>query len=103
MVVISTIVVVISVNNILYPAGITTVLTIVTMTNSIRATAPKARSFRSLDYYMMLCLMFVISAMGVYALVGMSDPKSKRKWLLEKEKKERRMAEVAEVCFRFDL
>ena len=47
--------------------------------------------------------MFVISAMGVYALVGMSDPKSKRKWLLEKEKKERRMAEVAEVCFRFDL
>ena len=95
--------VVINVNTILYAAGITTVLTIVTMTNSIRATAPKARSFRSLDYYMMLCLMFVISAMGVYALVGMSDPKSKRKWLLEKEKKERKMVEIAEVSFRLNL
>ena len=95
--------VVINVNTILYAAGITTVLTIVTMTNSIRATAPKARSFCSLDYYMMLCLMFVISAMGVYTLVGMSDPKSKRKWLLEKEKKERKMVEIAEVSFRLNL
>ena len=47
--------------------------------------------------------MFVISAMGVYALVGMSDPKSKRKWLLEKEKKDRKMVEIAEVSFRLNL
>ena len=83
--------------------GITTVLTIVTMTNGIRATAPKARSFRSLDYYLMLCTVFVISAMGVYALVGMSNPKNKRKWLLEKKKKERRMENVTKVCFRFNI
>ena len=83
--------------------GITTVLTIVTMTNGIRATAPKARSFRSLDYYLMLCTVFVISAMGVYALVGMSDPKSKRNWLQEKKKKERRMENVTKVCFRFNI
>ena len=83
--------------------GITTVLTIVTMTNGIRATAPKARSFRRLDYYLMLCTVFVISAMGVYALVGMSDPKSKRKWLQEKKKKERRMENVTKVCFRFNI
>ena len=73
------------------------------MTNNIRATAPEARSFRSLDCYLMLCILFVISAMGVYALVGMSDPKSKRKWLLEKEKKDRSMTNVSEVCFGFNL
>ena len=73
------------------------------MTNNIRTTAPEARSFRSLDYYLMLCILFVISAMGVYALVGMSDPKSKRKWLLEKERKERSMTKVSEVYFRFYL
>ena len=72
------------------------------MTNGISATAPKARSFRSLDYYLMLYTLFVISAMGVYALVGMSDPKSKRKWLQEKKKKERRMENVAKVCFKFN-
>lgn len=67
--------------------GITTVLTIVTMTNSIRATAPKAKSFRSLDYYMLLCMFFVFGALGEFALVGMSYAKTKRYWLMEKRKK----------------
>lgn len=74
-------------NSLFIILGITTVLTIVTMTNSIRATAPKAKSFRSLDYYMLLCMFFVFGALGEFALVGMSYAKTKRYWLMEKRKK----------------
>jgi len=62
--------------------GITTVLTIVTMTNSIRQSAPKAKKFRSLDYYLLICMMFVFAALAEYAVVGMTYYKTKRYWKL---------------------
>ena len=50
--------------------GITTVLTIVTMTNNIRNNSPPAGLFRSIDYYLLMCNLFVFAALAEYALVG---------------------------------
>lgn len=65
--------------------GITTVLTVVTLTNNVRSNSPEASSFRSLDYYMLFCNLFVFAALVEYALVGMTDPKSRKKQKLTKE------------------
>ena len=51
--------------------GITTVLTIVTMTNNIREHSPPSGLYRSLDYYLLICNIFVFAALIEYALVGL--------------------------------
>ena len=53
------------------------------MTNSIRTNAPKAKTFRSLDYYLLICMMFVFGALAEFAVVGMTDPKNAMKWKRE--------------------
>ena len=57
--------------------GITTVLTIVTMTNSIRSHYPSSNSFRMIDWYLLVCNLFVFAALGEAALVGMTAPSIK--------------------------
>ena len=59
--------------------GITTVLTIVTMTNNIRNTSPPAGLFRSIDYYLLMCNLFVFAALLEYALVGLVPNKAHKK------------------------
>ena len=56
--------------------GITTVLTIVTMTNNIRNHSPPAGLFRSIDYYLLMCNLFVFAALLEYALVGLIPNKA---------------------------
>ena len=53
--------------------GITTVLTIVSNVNSIRSAAPQAKSLRSLDFYLIGCMIFVFLALVEVAVVGMTD------------------------------
>lgn len=65
--------------------GITTVLTIVTMTNNIRNHSPPAGLFRSIDYYLLMCNLFVFAALLEYALVGMKPNNRKRKHEKRKE------------------
>ncbi|XP_065657422.1 glycine receptor subunit alpha-2 isoform X3 [Hydra vulgaris] len=60
--------------------GITTVLTIVTMSNNIRSTAPSSKTFRSLDYYMLICMIFVFGALVEFAVVGITDPDFSPRW-----------------------
>ncbi|XP_047123875.1 glycine receptor subunit alpha-2 isoform X1 [Hydra vulgaris] len=69
--------------------GITTILTIVTMSNSIRSTAPSANTIRSLDYYMMICMLFVFGALVEFAIVGITDPKMSPPWLKQKRQLEK--------------
>eukprot|EP00111_Clytia_hemisphaerica_P019967 TCONS_00058879-protein len=58
--------------------GITTVLTIVTMTNNVRNNSPSSSGlFRSIDFYMLVCNMFVFAALVEGALVGMTAPNEK--------------------------
>jgi len=55
--------------------GITTVLTVVTMSNSIRNNSHAALGlFTSLHWYLLCCNLFVIAALSEYAIVGMTLP-----------------------------
>ncbi|XP_066911541.1 gamma-aminobutyric acid receptor subunit beta-like [Clytia hemisphaerica] len=69
--------------------GITTVLTIVTMTNSVRSQAPSSGLFRCIDVYMLCCNLFVFAALGEAALVGMTAPSEKHANEKEKDEKEK--------------
>ena len=51
------------------------------MSNSIRSTAPSANTIRSLDYYMMICMLFVFGALVEFAIVGITDPHMSTSWL----------------------
>ena len=57
--------------------GITTVLTVVTMTNSIRSNIPSANFFRMIDIYLLTCNLFVFAALAEAAIVGMTAPSIK--------------------------
>jgi len=57
--------------------GITTVLTMVTLGNSIRASIPFTQYSKSLDYYVMVCLFYVFAALLEFAVVGITDKKWK--------------------------
>ncbi|XP_047123307.1 glutamate-gated chloride channel isoform X1 [Hydra vulgaris] len=66
--------------------GINTFLAIVYMTNSIRLTAPISKNLRSLDYYMLFCMIFVFGVLFEYALVGITDPDFSLSWRIKKKK-----------------
>ena len=55
--------------------GITTVLTITTLANSIRATLPPVSYSKSIDYYLLACFLFVFAALVEFAVVGITDIK----------------------------
>ncbi len=67
--------------------GITTVLTITTLANSIRATLPPVSYSKSIDYYLLACFLFVFAALVEYATVGITDMKWRN--ALKKLKKKR--------------
>lgn len=52
--------------------GITTILTSITTTNSV--SGEPIGTFRSLDYYTLMCNLFVFFALAEYALVGVTEP-----------------------------
>jgi len=43
----------------------------------VRVTSPSAELFRSIDYYMLFCNLFVFAALAETTLVGMTAPNSK--------------------------
>ena len=47
------------------------------MTNSIRSHYPSSNSFRMIDWYLLVCNLFVFAALGEAALVGMTAPSKK--------------------------
>ena len=55
--------------------GITTVLTITTLANSIRATLPPVSYSKSIDYYLLACFLFVFASLVEFAAVGITDIK----------------------------
>ncbi len=66
--------------------GITTVLTITTLANSIRATLPPVSYSKSIDYYLLACFLFVFAALVEYATVGITDIKWRKNFKLLKRK-----------------
>lgn len=50
--------------------GITTVLTMTTISTSVRASLPRISYIKSIDIYVVVCYAFVFSALVEYALVN---------------------------------
>lgn len=92
--------------------GITTVLTIVTMTNNVRKNSPNITTglFRSIDIYMLVCNMFVVAALCEGAVVGMSAPnerqvkntfKNQVKKIIEKTNKNKKPTLVSDEYYSY--
>ncbi|XP_065059341.1 gamma-aminobutyric acid receptor subunit beta-like isoform X2 [Rhopilema esculentum] len=69
--------------------GITTVLTITTLTNSIRAAMPQVVYTKAIDVYLLTCFVFVFASIIEFAIVGITDVK----WQKSYKKKRRKMKE----------
>ena len=53
--------------------GVTTVLTMTTLINSVTAALPKISYMKSIDIYLFVCFFMVFGAMVEYACVGYTD------------------------------
>ena len=53
--------------------GVTTVLTMTTLINSVNAALPKISYMKSIDIYLFVCFFMVFGAMVEYACVGYTD------------------------------
>ena len=89
--------------------GVTTVLTMTTLINSVNAALPKISYMKSIDIYLFVCFFMVFGAMVEYACVGYTDKRIQlRKNRFEAMKKimEEKRQEVAkqmEMQARVDL
>lgn len=50
--------------------GITTVLTLTTLTNSARASLPKVSYVKSIEWFLILCFLYVFASLVEYACVS---------------------------------
>ena len=53
--------------------GVTTVLTMTTLSNSVNAALPKVSYMKSIDIYLFVCFFMVFGALIEYACVGYTD------------------------------
>ena len=60
--------------------GITTALTMVTISGSARAGLPRVSYVKAIDWYLLICLLFVFGAMLEYTLVSICYVKTKHFW-----------------------
>lgn len=75
------------------PLGVTSVLTITTMTGGVRSQLPKVSYIKAIDVWMCTCLVFVFAALLEYAVVNVIARKQELKKQLkmnEKKKKDNR-------------
>ena len=82
--------------------GITTVLTMTTISTNVRASLPKIPDIKALDVYMLICFVFVFMALLEYALVnytffGKKARMAKKKLKESLRQKEREKAEQRRI------
>merc|ERR1712141_112377 len=80
--------------------GITTVLTMTTISTGVRSSLPRISYVKAIDIYLVMCFVFVFAALLEYAAVNYTywgaRAKKKKKEKRQKEKEER-MAKAAEA------
>ena len=59
--------------------GITTVLTMITISNSARAPLPKVSYTKAIDWFLLMCLVYVFGALMEYAIVNFYSCKVQHK------------------------
>ena len=62
-----------TVSNLQVGLGVTTVLTMTTLINSVNAALPKISYMKSIDIYLFVCFFMVFGALIEYACVGYTD------------------------------
>ena len=78
--------------------GVTTVLTMTTLINSVNAALPKISYMKSIDIYLFVCFFMVFGAMVEYACVGYTDKRiqlRKNRYEAMKKVMEEKRQEVA--------
>ena len=78
--------------------GVTTVLTMTTLINSVNAALPKISYMKSIDIYLFVCFFMVFGAMVEYACVGYTDKRiqlRKNRYLAMKKIMEEKRQEVS--------
>ncbi|CAD7090286.1 unnamed protein product [Hermetia illucens] len=84
--------------------GITTVLTMTTISTGVRSSLPRISYVKAIDIYLVMCFVFVFAALLEYAAVNYTywgaraKKKSKKKGGKETEKKAAAKAEKSETC-----
>ena len=76
--------------------GITTVLTVTTLSNSIRVSLPNVAYIKAIDVYLLVCFLFVFATTAEFAIVGVTDIK----WL-KSHKKRQQQIKVGEDRYLF--
>ena len=71
----------------LCPAGITTVLTMTTISTGVRSSLPRISYVKAIDIYLVMCFVFVFAALLEYAAVNYTY------WGARAKKKDKRMRE----------
>jgi gamma-aminobutyric acid receptor subunit beta len=90
-----------SLNCALIPPGITTVLTMTTISTGVRSSLPRISYVKAIDIYLVMCFVFVFAALLEYAAVNYTywgaraKKKKKEKKQKEKEDKAAQLAAVA--------
>ncbi|CAH1777617.1 unnamed protein product, partial [Owenia fusiformis] len=86
--------------------GITTVLTMTTISTGVRSTLPRISYVKAIDIYLVLCFVFVFAALLEYAAVNYTywgaKAKKKRKRKMEEEAADRARQEQEEGYGTFD-
>ena len=78
--------------------GVTTVLTMTTLINSVNAALPKISYMKSIDIYLFVCFFMVFGALIEYACVGYTDKRiqlRKNRFLAMQRMMEEKRLEVA--------
>ena len=78
--------------------GVTTVLTMTTLINSVNAALPKISYMKSIDIYLFVCFFMVFGALIEYACVGYTDKRiqlRKNRFLAMQKMMEEKRLEVA--------
>lgn len=76
------------------PTGITTVLTMTTISTGVRYTLPRISYIKAIDIYLVMCFVFVFAALLEYAAVNYTYWGAKAKQMkLKKKASKRRIAE----------
>ena len=72
--------------------GITTVLTMITISNSARAPLPKVSYTKAIDWFLLMCLVYVFGALMEYAIVNFYSCKVRYKRRKDTRKAEKEVS-----------
>lgn len=90
--------------SIFYSPGITTVLTMTTISTGVRSSLPRISYVKAIDIYLVMCFVFVFAALLEYAAVNYTywGARAKKKSKKSKEIEERKTGNIFNTVHQFE-